>query len=180
MDHRRERLERHHGDRLEQLLVAPARLARLLEQVARAGALLGERTQIPQQRGLAVVARVPLAGERELVEAEAGLAPGAAVEREPGLGAVLRRDGERDPLERLERQRAVVAQLGPEARVGAQRGGGTGQAWRGPVRALSPGLFGHGLHATIGYGAGHGVSNSYHAIADTAGHFGGYRRGFEV
>ena len=99
-------------------------LARLLEQVARTLALLGERPQIAQQRRLAVVARVPLAGERELVEAEAGLAAGAAVQREPGLGAVVRRDGERDPLERLERQRAVVAQLRAEARVGAQGGRG--------------------------------------------------------
>ena len=41
--------------------------------MARAVALLGERAQVAQQHGLALVARVPLAGERQLVEAEAGL-----------------------------------------------------------------------------------------------------------
>jgi hypothetical protein len=127
VDHGGERLERDDRDRLEQLLVGPPRLARLLEQVARTHALLGERAQIAQQRGLAVIARVPLTGERELVEAEPGLAPGARVQREAGLGAVQRRDGERDPLERLERQRAVVAQLRAEPRVGAQGGRGARQ-----------------------------------------------------
>src|SRR3954452_20976593 len=80
VDHGGEGLERHHGDRLEQLLVGPAGLARLLEQVAGALALLGERAQIAQQRRLARVPGVSLAGEGELVEAQTRLPARAGVE----------------------------------------------------------------------------------------------------
>ena len=74
VDHRGEGLERDERDRLEQLLVAPAGLARLLVQVARARRRCSASgAQVAQQRGLALVARVPLAGERDLVEAEPGL-----------------------------------------------------------------------------------------------------------
>ena len=54
-----------YGDRLEQLLVGPAGLARLLVQVhRRVAALLEQRAQVAQQRRLARVGGVPVAGAR--------------------------------------------------------------------------------------------------------------------
>ena len=89
------------GDRLEQLLVAPARLARLLVQVhRRVPALLEQRAQVAQQRRLARIGGLPVARRGDLVDADAGRARGARVDREPGLAAVVLGDGERDPLER--------------------------------------------------------------------------------
>src|SRR3954449_10941516 len=71
--HRGERLHRRGGDRLEDLLVRPAGLARLLvEMHRRLGLCLHERAEVAQERGLALVARVPLLRERDLVEREAG------------------------------------------------------------------------------------------------------------
>src|SRR4051794_41153392 len=71
VDHRGEALERHERDRLEQLLLGPACLAGLLDEVrgqrARARQL---GLQHLQQRELARVHARPLLGRRDLVEAE--------------------------------------------------------------------------------------------------------------
>src|SRR5690349_22138048 len=83
VDHRGEGLHRRAGDRLEDLLVAPARLARLLVEMHRRARLaLDERLEVAQERGLALVAGVPLPGERDLVERQAGLAGRATVRRD--------------------------------------------------------------------------------------------------
>src|SRR3954470_13558880 len=67
VDHGGERLHRRARDRLEDLLVGPSGLARLLVEVhGRAALALDERLEVAQQRGLALVAGVPLAGERDL------------------------------------------------------------------------------------------------------------------
>src|SRR5512132_393049 len=67
-----EGLEGDEGDGLEDLLVAPPGLARLLVEVhGRASLTLDERLEIAQEDGLAVIAGVELARERELVETEA-------------------------------------------------------------------------------------------------------------
>ena len=78
---------------------------------------------VAQQRRLALVVRVELAGEGDLVDAQAGLARGALERGERVLAALVLGHRERDPLLGLQRQRAV-AQLRAEARVGAQRGRG--------------------------------------------------------
>src|SRR5438270_682518 len=79
----------------------------------------GQRLGVAQQGRLARVARVELAGERDLVEAESRLARGALERRQPVLAALVLGDAERDPLLRLERQRAVP-ELGAEAGVRAK------------------------------------------------------------
>ena len=87
VDHGGERLERHVGDRLEQLLVAPAGLARLLVQVHRGvPALLEQRAQVAQQRRLALVGGLPVARGGDLVDADAGLARRAQVDRDARAG----------------------------------------------------------------------------------------------
>src|SRR4051812_15155865 len=71
VDHRREALERGVADRLQDLLVAPAGLARLLVEVHRgAAALLEELLDVAQQRRLSLVARVELSSQGDLVEPE--------------------------------------------------------------------------------------------------------------
>src|SRR3954452_11339130 len=125
--HRREGLERRGGDRLQDLLVAPAGLARLLVEVhRRLGLALDEGLEVAQERRLALVAGVPLAGQRDLVEREPGLPRRAAVHRRAGLGVVVLGDRQRDPLERRQRERAV-AQLRAEPRVRPQRGRRAGE-----------------------------------------------------
>src|SRR5438270_10884344 len=88
VDRRRKGLEAHVGQRLEDLLVGPAGLARLLVEVERGPALLlDDGLQVAQQRRLTLVARVELAGELDLVEAQSARARHPAVHGEPGLGA---------------------------------------------------------------------------------------------
>src|SRR5215207_5555183 len=112
--------ERHVGDRLQDLLVLPARLARLLLQVALGRAVrLEDRLHEAQQNGLTLVVRVELARERDLVHAETGVAAGALKRRERVLASLVLRDGERDALLGRVCQRAV-AQLGAETRVRTQ------------------------------------------------------------
>src|SRR5260221_2181385 len=66
------------GDRFEQLLVAAASLACLLVQVERRRLIgLDQRLYEAQQSGLALVPRVELLRQRDLVEAEPGVARGA-------------------------------------------------------------------------------------------------------
>src|SRR3954454_3172450 len=125
--HRGEGLERRGGDGLEDLLVGPAGLARLLVEVhRRLGLAFDEGLEVAQERCLALVAGVPLAGQRDLVEREAGLSRRAAVHRRARLGVVVLGDRQRDPLERRQRERAV-AKLRAEPRVGAQRRGRAGE-----------------------------------------------------
>src|SRR4051794_31947787 len=125
--HRREGLHGRRRDRLEDLLVGPAGLARLLVEVHRGLRLrLDERLEVAQQRRLALVARVPLLGERDLVQGETGLTGRAAVHLVARLGVVVLGHGERDALERRQGERAV-AQLRAEARVGAEGRGGAGE-----------------------------------------------------
>src|SRR5204862_5342847 len=60
------------GDRLEHLLVVPADLARLLDEVrGRASVGLQDRLEEGEERRLARIARLEAAGARYLVEAEA-------------------------------------------------------------------------------------------------------------
>jgi hypothetical protein len=92
----------------------------------RVAALLDQRAQVAQQRRLARVGGLPVARRGDLVDADAGVPGGARVDRDPGLAAVVLGDGERDPLDRRQRE-AAVAEFGAEARVTAQRGGGAGE-----------------------------------------------------
>src|SRR4051794_23029604 len=125
--HCREGLHRGRRDGLEDLLVGPAGLARLLMEVHRRLSLgLNERAEVAQERGLALVARVPLLREGDLVQRETRLPGRAAVHLVAGLGVVVLRDGERDALEGRQGQRAV-AKLGAKAGVGAQGGGRAGE-----------------------------------------------------
>ena len=63
----------------------PAGLARLLVEVhRRVAALLDERAEVAQQRGLARVGGLPVAGGRDLVDPDARLARRARVHGEPG------------------------------------------------------------------------------------------------
>src|SRR5215217_5185609 len=126
VDHGREGFHGEDRDGLQELLVAPAGLPRLLLQVLGLGLALGQRAQVAQEGRLARVARVPAAGERHLVEPDARAAGGALVQRDAGLGAVVLGDGERDPLDGGARQ-AGLSQLGAEAQVGAQRGRRAGE-----------------------------------------------------
>ena len=106
--------------RLEDLLVLPAGLARLLVEVAlRRAVRLEQRLDEAEQRGLLLVIGVELARERDLVHAEPGVAAGALERRERVLAALVLGDGERDALLGRVRQRAV-AELGAEAGVGAE------------------------------------------------------------
>ena len=106
--------------RLEHLLVRPARLQRLLVEVARRCALaLDERLHEAQQDRLALVAGVELPRQRDLVEAEAGVAGGALKGGERVLAALMLGHGQRDALLRGVRQ-AAVAQLRAEPRIRAQ------------------------------------------------------------
>src|SRR5512132_79829 len=110
-------------DGLEDLLVAPARLAGLLVDVKRRRALaLDQRLDEAQENGLTLVVGVELARERDLVEPEPGLARRALQGGERVLALLMLRDGKRDPLLRGPRQGAV-AQLRAEAGVRAQRRG---------------------------------------------------------
>ena len=88
------------GDRLEDLLVLPARLARLLVQVALAAAPSDSSSAFTKRSsdGLLLVAGVELARERDLVQAEAGVAAGALERRERVLAALVLGDRERDAL----------------------------------------------------------------------------------
>src|SRR4051812_26427714 len=114
--------ERHVGERLEDLLVLPARLARLLLEVALGRPVrLEHRLDEAEQRGLLGVVGVELARQRDLVHAEAGVAAGALERRERVLAALVLRDRERDPLLGRVGERAVP-ELRAEARVGAQHG----------------------------------------------------------
>ena len=87
------------------------------------------------QQRIALVVRVELAREGDLVEAEAGVA-GRALERAQAVLAVLvLGHGKRDALLGGVGQRAV-AQLGAEAGVGAQDGRGAGE-YADEVRKLA-------------------------------------------
>src|SRR4029078_10175349 len=69
--------ERHVGERLEDLLVLPAGLARLLLEVTLGRAIgLEYSLDEAEQRGLLLVVGVELARQRDLVHAEAGVATG--------------------------------------------------------------------------------------------------------
>src|SRR5690349_22972040 len=97
------------GDGLEDLLVAPAGLARLLVQVERRGLVgLDEHLDEPEERGLLLVARVELPRERDLVEAKAGVARGALEQLLCVVVALELRDTEADPLLGLEWQRPMA------------------------------------------------------------------------
>src|SRR5215213_14425 len=112
--------ERHVRDRLEDLLVLPAGLARLfLEMALRRAVGLEQRLDEPEQRRLALVIRVELARERNLIHAEPGVAAGALKRRERVLAALMLGDRQRDPLLGRVGQR-TVAELGAEAGVGAE------------------------------------------------------------
>src|SRR3954454_882007 len=122
-----EGLHRRGGDRLEDLLVAPAGLARLLVEVhRRLGLRLHERAEVAKERRLPLVARVPLLREGHLVQPQARLTRRPAVHLVARLGVVVGGDRERDALERRQRQRAV-AKLGAKAGVRAERGGRAGE-----------------------------------------------------
>src|SRR5829696_3442757 len=91
-----ERGERHVRDRLEDLLVLPACLARLLLKVALWSAVRFQQgLHEPQQDGLLLVMRVELARERDLIHSEAGVAAGALKRGEGVLAPLVLRDGER-------------------------------------------------------------------------------------
>ena len=97
------------------LLVAPARLARLLVQVhRRAPASLQQLLEVAQQRGLALVARLEAARQLDLVEPQAGRPRQAGEHRDAGLRGVLLGHAQREPLDR-DRVQAAVAQLRAEA-----------------------------------------------------------------
>jgi hypothetical protein len=115
------------GHRLQELLVGPSQLARLLVEVQRGRDALGHQwLEVVQQRRLARVARVPLAGERDVVDAQAAAPRRPPVQRQARLGVMVLGNREGDALERR-RLQMPVAQLQAHPRVGAQRGGGSGE-----------------------------------------------------
>src|SRR3954470_10535865 len=123
VDPGREGLERGVRDGLEDLLVVPARLARLLVEVhRRCAGLRHDSLEVAQQHRLVLVARVPLARQRDVVELEARRTRRARVQGQTRLGVEVVGDGERDPLERPDLQ-TPVAQLGTEPGVCAQHRG---------------------------------------------------------
>jgi hypothetical protein len=73
-----------------------------------------ELLEVAQQDRVGLVEGVPLAGERDVVEREPGVARDAAVEVQPRLGPEVLGDRQRDPLQGDGRQRAVT-KLGAEA-----------------------------------------------------------------
>jgi len=109
-------------DGLEQLLIAPAGLARLLVQVESRGVVgLDEHLDEPQKRCLLLVTRVELLRERDLVQAEPRVAGGALQQLLRVLVALELRHTEDDALLCLERQRSLP-ELRPEAGVSTKRG----------------------------------------------------------
>src|ERR1700744_2804325 len=88
VDHRREALQRHRGDRLEDLLVVPAGLAGFLVEVHRGAAVLDQCLEVAQQRRLARVLGVELARRRYLVERQPGCPGRARVDGGGRLGVV--------------------------------------------------------------------------------------------
>src|SRR3954449_7177357 len=87
VDPGREGLERGVRNRLEDLLVVPAGLARLLVEVHRRRAgLRDDGLEVAQQRRLALVTRVPLARQRDVVELQACRTRGARVQCQARLG----------------------------------------------------------------------------------------------
>src|SRR6201995_5264296 len=90
VDHRGEHLERQRGDRLEDLLVVPARLACLLMQVHRgSAAVLEQRLAVAQQGRFTRVTGVEVTRLRDLIEVEARCTRGARVRRDARLGVVV-------------------------------------------------------------------------------------------
>ena len=107
--------------RLEDLLVGPVGLPGLLVEVhGRRALALEQRSEIAEQGGLALVAGVEVARERDLVDAQACLASRALQGAQRVAAALVLGHGQRYPLLGPQRQRAVT-QLGPEARIGAER-----------------------------------------------------------
>src|SRR5205823_11551591 len=87
---RREEAERDVRDGLEDLLIAPARLARLLVEVHRGRAVdLDQRLDIAQQHRFALVARVELARQGDLVEPDPRVARGALELCQPVLASLV-------------------------------------------------------------------------------------------
>ncbi len=120
-DQVQEAVERHVRHGLQDLLVVPTGLARLLVEVERRrSVVLQQRLDVAQQSGLPLVMRVELARECDLVESEPGLARGAGERGEGVLAALMLGNRECHALLGLERH-GPVPQLGPEARIGAQR-----------------------------------------------------------
>jgi hypothetical protein len=93
---------------LQDLLVAPAGLARLLVEVQRGWPLgLEQRLDEAEQPRLALVARVELAGQGDLVHAKTGLAARLLERGQRVLAALMLRHREGDPLLRRPRQRTM-------------------------------------------------------------------------
>jgi hypothetical protein len=96
VDHRGQRLQRGEGDRLQELLLAPADLARRLVLVrGRRDVVDDQDAEVAQQDRVVLVAGVPLAGQRDVVQRESCRARDAAVEVEAGLGGEVLGDGPR-------------------------------------------------------------------------------------
>ena len=111
------------GDRLEQLLVRPARLEGVLVVDTRRRALrLEDAADVGEDLRLTLVAGLELPRERDLVEAQPRVARGPLERGEGVCRSLVLGYAERDPLLRLERE-LTVAQLRAEPRVGPQSGG---------------------------------------------------------
>src|SRR4051794_1145362 len=122
-DQRREVRERHVPERLEELLVRPAVLTRLLVEVDRhLPAVLEQLLEVAQQGLLLLVTRRKLARQLDLVEAEADIAPGPGVCRDVVLRAPVLGHRERHALLGGGRQRAAP-KLRAHPCVPSQRGG---------------------------------------------------------
>ena len=122
-----ELVQGHVGDGLEQLLVGPVVLSRLLAEVlGRPSAGGQQRLEEGEQRGFLRVGRGELPRRGDLVEAEPGSARGARVLGDRIRVAAALGHREADPLARRLRQRAA-AELVAHARVGAQGRGRSGE-----------------------------------------------------
>src|SRR5688500_6553851 len=113
-------VHRHVRDRLEQLLIAPTGLERILVVHARWSAVgLEQALDVGEQCTLALVGGLELPRQRDLVQAEPGI-PSRALQRRQGIRRTLMLGHRKcDSLLRLQRQRAV-AKLRAEARERAQ------------------------------------------------------------
>src|SRR3954451_10431536 len=107
-------------DGLEDLVVAPARFARLLDQVERRRLVrFDQHLDEAEESSVLFLARVELLRESDLVQAEPGVTSGPLEQLLGVLVALELGNPEADPLLRLQRD-GSVAELGTEASVGAK------------------------------------------------------------